>query len=293
MTTTTSKDIIPPARYQEASIRFREAWLEYIDKETLVKFEIVNMVSILESNGYSRTHAIEKIVDHNDLKGFSRRTIYRELPDNMKQSNSLRDLKQYGKQEQDSEVTYKDLDVSNDTNESINMTMGYDVKNAETVNDVFDNINDVESEHIENLEDSNNYNPQEITQIQQQKSNDIPNYMLPWYEHKTPYEKLEKDLPSEKINHLIEYHLGVIIDNYRQLWIEINRMIRKLHKENPNWKLSRIIYSIYESNEGTENYIPFNPKEIKKHLDTENKELFRIFKKDKPIQDMKSIEDMR
>jgi hypothetical protein len=56
-------------------------------------------------------------------------------------------------------------------------------------------------------------------------------------------------------------------------------MIRKLYKENLNWKLSRIIYAIYESQDGTENYIPFNPTEIKKHLDTENKELFGIFKK--------------
>ena len=62
----------------------------------------------------------------------------------MKQSNSLRDLKKYREQqEQDnneneekqsvSEVTYKDLDVSNETSQSINTTTAYDVKNAQTL----------------------------------------------------------------------------------------------------------------------------------------------------------------
>ena len=86
MTTTTTNEELPtPSRYQEASIRFREAWLEYVDKEELVKFEIVNMVKILEKEGYSRTEAIQKIkADHNDLRGFSKATIYRQLPDEMK-----------------------------------------------------------------------------------------------------------------------------------------------------------------------------------------------------------------
>jgi hypothetical protein len=42
------------------------------------------MVRILESNGYSRTKTIEKIIlDHTHLKGFSRMTIYGKLLDNM------------------------------------------------------------------------------------------------------------------------------------------------------------------------------------------------------------------
>jgi hypothetical protein len=45
-----------------------------------VKDEIVCMLKILEDEGYSRTKAIQKIVDdHIDLKGFSRRTIYRDF----------------------------------------------------------------------------------------------------------------------------------------------------------------------------------------------------------------------
>jgi hypothetical protein len=118
MTTITNNENLPiPAKYQEASKRFREVWLEYVDKEELVKFEIVNMVKILEAEGYSRTKAIEKIVeDHNDLRGFSRRTIYNRLPDEMKQSNSLRELKppEY------EDVTNIPLDVQNCTYESIN-----------------------------------------------------------------------------------------------------------------------------------------------------------------------------
>ncbi len=196
-------------------------------------------------------------------------------------------------------------DVPNDTFNNfqnndenvVNIKTTYDVKNAETVNNTSDNGDDIEDENIENVEDSDNYNPQDIFQIQQ-KTNSNPitnNNMLPWYEQIFESEQLEQeiDLPSEKIYGIINWHLEIIIDEYRKLWIEINRMVRKLHKEYPEWKLDRIIYAIYESHEETKNYIPFNPTEIKKHLDTKNKELFMIFKKDKPIQDMKSIEDMR
>ncbi|MGI9012603.1 MAG: hypothetical protein ACR2F1_15645 [Nitrososphaeraceae archaeon] len=164
------------------------------------------------------------------------------------------------------------------------------------INDRDNNFDNIEDENIENVENSNNYNPQDISQIQQQTSNPIPNNdMLQWYERKNTIEELEQetDLPSKKIAGLVGWHLEMIIEEYRKLWIEINRMVRKLHKEYPEWKLDRIIYAIYESHEETKNYISFNPTEIKKHLDTKNKELFRIFKKDKPIQDMKSIEDMR
>jgi hypothetical protein len=49
------------------------------------------MIKILQAEGFSRTRAVEKIVeDHKDLRGFSRRTIYNELPDEMKQPNSMR-----------------------------------------------------------------------------------------------------------------------------------------------------------------------------------------------------------
>ena len=43
------------------------------------------MIKILESNRYTRTQAIDKIIlDHQHLKGFSRITIYRKLPNDMK-----------------------------------------------------------------------------------------------------------------------------------------------------------------------------------------------------------------
>jgi len=82
---TNNNEIVVSSKYNEASIRFREAWNEYQDKENLVKFEIVNMVTILEKGGMNRTQAIQKIIkDHNHLKGFSRASIYRELPEDMK-----------------------------------------------------------------------------------------------------------------------------------------------------------------------------------------------------------------
>jgi len=117
--------------------------------------------------------------------------------------------------------------------------------------------------------------------------------MSTYAEEQIPKENLAPDLQSDRIDHLIDRHLEVIIDNYKQLWIEVNRMIRKVREENPEWQLDKIISIISAYHEEQAEYIPFNKVVIKKHLDTENKGLFGIFKKDKPIQDMKSIEDMR
>ncbi|HSF51243.1 MAG TPA: hypothetical protein VLA74_10825 [Nitrososphaeraceae archaeon] len=72
-------------KYQQASIKLRHAWLEYKNREEVVKYEIVNMMQILEKDGYGREEAIQKIIaDHKDLDGFSRKTIYRKLPEEMK-----------------------------------------------------------------------------------------------------------------------------------------------------------------------------------------------------------------
>ena len=77
--------IIVSNRYNEASIKFRAAWLEYMDHEERVKYEVMNLVTILEKDGIPRMKAIQKIInDHKDLKGFSKATIYRELPEDMK-----------------------------------------------------------------------------------------------------------------------------------------------------------------------------------------------------------------
>ena len=80
-------------------------WEELVDRGEKAGFEIVNMVRILESNGYNRTKAIEKIIlDHSHLKGFSRMTIYRKLPDNMKR-----------KYDDSTNMLPNNSDVSNDT----------------------------------------------------------------------------------------------------------------------------------------------------------------------------------
>jgi hypothetical protein len=82
---TTIEELPVPKEYQEASLNFRWIWNEYLDKEKEVKDEIILMVKILEDEGYSRTKTIQKIIeDHKDLRGFSRATIYRELPNDMK-----------------------------------------------------------------------------------------------------------------------------------------------------------------------------------------------------------------
>ena len=52
------------------------------------------MVTALEKAGFTRTQAIQKIVDdHKDLKGFSRMTIYRQIPDSQKRKYNFTNVK--------------------------------------------------------------------------------------------------------------------------------------------------------------------------------------------------------
>ncbi|MDX1373855.1 MAG: hypothetical protein R3321_15375, partial [Nitrososphaeraceae archaeon] len=84
---------IPIQEYQQASERFSVIWNEYVKREEEAKAEVVYMIKVLESNGYSRTKAVAKIIsDHKHLKGFSRATIYRELPDSMKRKYQSSDI---------------------------------------------------------------------------------------------------------------------------------------------------------------------------------------------------------
>ena len=100
-----NQDLPVPVEYQKASQRFSMIWNEYVKREEEAKNEVVNMVKILESNGYSRTNAVTKIIsDHQHLKGFSRATIYRELPDSMKR-----------KYENSNIIMLPDSNVSNET----------------------------------------------------------------------------------------------------------------------------------------------------------------------------------
>lgn len=85
-------------KYQDASNKFRLAWTEYKGVEDKVKIEIIKMVEILEGEGYSRMNAVKKIIaDHKDLKGFSKPTIYRHLPEDMK-NKGLGALEEFRKQ---------------------------------------------------------------------------------------------------------------------------------------------------------------------------------------------------
>jgi hypothetical protein len=68
------------------------------------------MIQILESYGYTRTQAIEKIKsDHQHLKGFSRATIYRELPDNMKRKYESSNIIMLPDNSDVSNETFEDL----------------------------------------------------------------------------------------------------------------------------------------------------------------------------------------
>ena len=111
------KDLPVPAEYQQSSQRLCTIWEGLVDRWEKAGFEIVNMVRILESNGYSRSKAIEKIIlDHSHLKGFSRMTIYRKLPDEMKRKYF----------DTPTNMLPNNSDVSNDTFENLQEIDGKD-----------------------------------------------------------------------------------------------------------------------------------------------------------------------
>ncbi|MDR4512596.1 MAG: hypothetical protein MRJ93_12930 [Nitrososphaeraceae archaeon] len=74
--------------FKRLSLEFIDTWYDYKHSEDHAKYLIVQMVVLLEKNGYTRTEAIQQIVEtHKHLRGFSTTTIYRELPDEMKNKN--------------------------------------------------------------------------------------------------------------------------------------------------------------------------------------------------------------
>jgi hypothetical protein len=121
--------------YQQSSERFCSMWEQLVDKGKEAGYEIVNMVRILESNGYSRTKTIEKIIlDHTHLKGFSRMTIYGKLLDN--------DMNQ----EYDDSINmlHKNSDISNKTVEQ-------ESQQLIDMNDVISTTNDNNEKPLDNL----------------------------------------------------------------------------------------------------------------------------------------------
>ena len=118
--------------YNEASQRFRMVWNEYQHQEEIVKYEIVNMVKILEKDGLPRMTAVQKIInDHKDLPGFSKASIYRGLPEDMKLSQK-RDLKKLKELQENAEDQYNRSGFSREKPENINKTK---LKESEALKD--------------------------------------------------------------------------------------------------------------------------------------------------------------
>jgi hypothetical protein len=136
--TITTEELPISAEYLEASLRFREIWIEYLHREKEAEEEIVNMFKILVDEGYSKTKAIQKIKeDHSDLKGFSTRTIYRQLPDEMKDIRLGRPNLSHDKLGETNNNNNKPLNYDYDDDSEkdenvINITTTYDLKDAET-----------------------------------------------------------------------------------------------------------------------------------------------------------------
>jgi|SRR5215204_3603681 len=129
----TTKELLPTTskEYLLVSLELKDVWSEYINREEEIKNIIVTMIKILEDEGYSRTKAIQKIVeDHKDLKGFSRRTIYRELPDEMKRKwTPLDEIPPNVSNDTLTNVT----EQSSTSTNTVNITTAYDLKDAETL----------------------------------------------------------------------------------------------------------------------------------------------------------------
>ena len=109
----TTEELPVPEEYQEPSKRFSIIWNDYVDRKEDAKSEIINMVKILQSNGYIRTQAIGKIIlDYKHLKGFSRMTIYRKLPDDMKRKYESSNIIMLPYNSDVSNDTFEDLEKS-------------------------------------------------------------------------------------------------------------------------------------------------------------------------------------
>ena len=117
MTTTTTPnnnnkkelELVLPIQYLESSQRLKWILQDIDESEEQAKHEILYMLETLESYGYSRTRAIEQIEnDHKHLKGFSRRTIYRALPDEIK-NKYISGVKQLNNTENVSNDTFNNL----------------------------------------------------------------------------------------------------------------------------------------------------------------------------------------
>jgi hypothetical protein len=120
--TVVDKVLPVPPEYQEASKRFSIIWNDYVDREEDAKSEFINMINILESREYTRTKAIGKIVsDHKHLKGFSRMTIYRSLPDDMKRKYESSNIIMLPVNSDVSNDTFEDLEKSITENHNNNI----------------------------------------------------------------------------------------------------------------------------------------------------------------------------
>lgn len=67
--------------YDSASAKFTSAWNAGQQAAKEASDSLVDMLTVLEAQKYTRTAAVNKIVeDHKNLTGFSRATLYRNLP---------------------------------------------------------------------------------------------------------------------------------------------------------------------------------------------------------------------
>jgi len=138
MTTTTNNtdtniketELLIPIQYLESSQRLKWILQDIDESEEQAKHEILYMLKTLESYGYSRTRAIEQIEnDHKHLKGFSRRTIYRVLPDEIK-NKYISGAKQFNNTENVSNDTINNLQEKDE--HIVNITTSYDIKDVDT-----------------------------------------------------------------------------------------------------------------------------------------------------------------
>lgn len=180
--------------YEQSSKYFRSYWTDIQDTTELAKKEMMNMVTALEKAGFTRTQAIQKIVDdHKDLKGFSRRTIYRELPDNQKRKYDFTNVKSnvpndtFENEDDDAEEQEQQ-----EQQKSSSLTTAYDEmkKTTETEEQTIDDLDKYEQELQEPIQVTQ-FNFRTMLSI---KDQEIPVIVTVYPDKKTGYVEVDEKL---------------------------------------------------------------------------------------------------
>ena len=191
-----TNELTIPQDYEQSSKYFRHYWNDIQETEDLAKKEVVNMIVALEKAGYKREESIQKIIeDHKDLKGFARATIYRALPDNMKDANRGKPKKELVQPNISNEILVQPNNNDNNDDDNHKLPTAYELSN---------NTDSTTATEAENIDDLDKYEqelqePIQITQFNFRtmlsiKDQEIPVIVTVYPDKKTGYVEVDEKL---------------------------------------------------------------------------------------------------